>query len=66
MTKPAIWNFHADFPGEYGAGLYPFHEKITVILESGKPIGEEGEFENFIKECLEEWYDGAKVTLEER
>jgi hypothetical protein len=51
------------YPGEPAAGLIPFTETITVIVESGDPGSFHGEFESFFLRAIEEWYDGAHVTI---
>jgi len=54
--------FDVHFFGDEDAGMRPFSDYIIVQLESGDPGGEEGEFPSYIKNCLKDWYDGAKVT----
>lgn len=53
--------FHVYHPGETGAGIWGFTDTVTVTVETD-PGGEEGEFEQYMLECLAEWYDGAKIT----
>jgi len=50
-------------PGEMSAGIIGFNDTITVIVDSGDPGGEPGEFEEYIREMLNEWYDGGSVVL---
>jgi hypothetical protein len=52
-------------PGESGAGLRGFTDSVTIIVESGDPGGDDGEFEQFIKDALREWYQGATVEPEQ-
>jgi len=59
--KPKTYTFYIDMPSDMSAGLHGFTDKLTIILESGDPGGEEGEFETFMRECLNEWYEGASV-----
>lgn len=57
--------FCVDHPEELGAGIRGFNDVVTISVASGNPGGEQGEFEEFMKDCLAEWYDGASVTIEE-
>ncbi len=49
-------------PSETAAGLLGYSEEITIIIDSGNPGGEPGEFEAYMCGCLAEWFDGAAVT----
>lgn len=53
-----------DTPGERSAGIIGFTDEIEIKVESGDPGGEPGEFEEWIKDCLKEWYDGATIYNE--
>ena len=53
--------FDVCHPGEMGAGIWGYSDAVTVTVEND-PGGEEGEFEKYMRECLAEWFDGAKVT----
>jgi len=53
--------FDVYHPGEMGAGILGYSDAVTVTVEND-PGGEEGEFEQYMRECLAEWFDGAKVT----
>ncbi len=55
-------SFNVCFAGEIGAGLRSFTDEVTVSCKSGQWGGEPGEFEEYMRDCLKEWYDGAKVT----
>lgn len=59
------FEFVINFGGEVRAGLRPFSDVITVIVDSDDPGGDPGEFESFMIESLREWYDGASVSTEE-
>jgi len=48
--------------GEPNAGLAGVCDKVTIIVESGDPGGEPGEFSDFICQSLSDWYNGAAVT----
>ncbi len=54
--------YYIEHPGEMGAGLHPYTESVTVDVghDAG---GEDGEFEEHMRACLAEWFDGAAVTL---
>lgn len=53
--------FDVSHSGEPGAGLTAYSDTVVVALESGEPGGEPGEFEQFMRDCLADWFDGAKV-----
>jgi hypothetical protein len=58
--------FVINHSGEHAAGILPFSDSITIHVTSGDPGGEDGEFEDFMRNALKEWYDGAGVeTLSE-
>ena len=58
--------FVVEHSGEKGAGILPFSDLITIQVASGDPGGDDGEFEEFMRGTLKEWYDGAFVeTLDE-
>lgn len=57
--------FDVCHPGEMGAGIWGYSDAVTVTVEND-PGGEEGEFEKYMRECLAEWFDGAKVTPNDR
>jgi hypothetical protein len=57
--------FNVEMPQELGAGLLGFTDVVTISVESGDPGGEPGEFEEFIRNALREWYDGAGIELAE-
>lgn len=60
------YQYDIDVPGEIGAGIYGFTDKITIHVESGDPGGDvEGEhsFGEFMQQALREWYDGGGVSL---
>jgi len=61
MSKTYV--FEIDHPGEWGAGIWPYDDVVSITVKSGNPGGEEGEFEEFMLACLQEWYWGANVTL---
>lgn len=59
---PRTYRFMVDQPAELGAGLRGFTDEIFVVVDSGDPTGDEGDFADFIRQALAEWYDGAAVT----
>jgi|GEM_PF-3122706 len=61
--KQLCFKFEVCMPGEMSAGIIGFNDTITVIVDSGDPGGEPGEFEEYIREMLNEWYDGGSVVL---
>jgi len=60
MSKKIYYDI--DIPCELAAGIVGGIEQIIIDIESGDPGGEEGEFEQHMRNALVEWYDGAKVT----
>jgi hypothetical protein len=42
---------------------YGFFDQVQVSVQSGKPGGDPGEFENFLLDCFQKWYDAAVVEL---
>jgi hypothetical protein len=65
MIKPMKLTFDVEGPSELAAGINGFTDKVTVVVESGDPGGEPGEFQDFIRQALIEWYDTAGVGLRE-
>lgn len=55
--------FDVSFSGEPSAGLASYTDIVSIKIESGNTGGEDGEFEQYIIDCLSEWYDGAKVEV---
>jgi hypothetical protein len=54
--------FHISYHGEIAAGFNGYSDEITVTCKSGEWGGSPGEFEEHMRNCLSEWYDGATVT----
>lgn len=54
--------FEVDGIYDPAAGIITHGDTVTVIVDSGNPGGEPGEFEQFMCEALADWYDGAKVA----
>lgn len=48
---------------DHSAGMLGYSDDITIIVDSDNPGGEPGEFEEFMQECLAEWFDGANIRL---
>jgi hypothetical protein len=57
--------FHIEDGGEYGAGILPFTDEVEITIVSGDPGGEPGDFQEFMRQALLEWYDGAGVETEQ-
>ena len=55
-------SFYIYDPGERGAGLNPFDDTVTVSCRSGD-FGDHDDFIEHMKHALEQWYDGATVTV---
>jgi hypothetical protein len=54
--------FVIDFPQELSAGFCGFTDVVTIAVRSGDPGGEPGEFEQYIRSALSDWYDGANIN----
>jgi hypothetical protein len=65
MTKPMKLTFDVEGFSELAAGINGFTDKVTIVVESGDPGGEPGEFQEFMVLALNEWYDTAGVGLRE-
>jgi len=61
-ASQARYYYEVVAPGELGAGIRGFTDSVTVLLESGNPGGDPGDFAGHIRSVLREWYDGAKIT----
>jgi len=59
MSK--IYKFYVEFSGEPTAGLNSFTDIVSIEIDSGDPGGVDGEFDEYIRECISEWFDGAGV-----
>ena len=59
--QPKTIEFSIYHPGERMAGIRAFEDNIKIIIESGDPGGEPGEFEKYIQKFLKEWYDAEVV-----
>jgi hypothetical protein len=55
-------NYNIEHPGETAAGLRPYYNEIKIKMECD-PGGEDGEFAEYMRECLNDWFDGAKVEI---
>ncbi len=52
--------YHVDFPGDPSAGLRSYNNEVAIFTIDD-PGGEKGEFEEYMRGALQEWFDGAKV-----
>jgi len=43
--------------------FYPFADDVIVIVNTGNPGGEPGEFAEYMRQCLIEWYETDQVEL---
>jgi len=53
--------FEITHPGDSSAGIHSYSETVNISVESGDPGGEDGDFLQFMRECLSDWFDGAAV-----
>ena len=61
-----VYKYEIDSPDELDVGLHGFRDEVTVIVDSGEPGGDptgEDSFEEYMRQALIEWYDGAKVVV---
>jgi hypothetical protein len=61
-----VYKYEIDSPDELDAGLHGFGDEVTVIVDSGEPGGDptgEDSFEEYMRQALIEWFDGAKVVF---
>jgi hypothetical protein len=61
-----VYKYEIDSPDELDVGLHGFRDEVTVIVDSGEPGGDptgEDSFEEYMRQTLIEWYDGAKVVF---
>jgi hypothetical protein len=63
MFQPYRVKYYIDVPSELSAGLRGYSDEITISVLSGDPGGEDGEFNEFVKDFLNEWFDGAKIRI---
>jgi len=49
--------------GDSEAGLPAYQEEVQINVRSGDPGGEPGEFAEYMRVALAEWFDGAKVSI---
>jgi hypothetical protein len=58
MSKhPAEYLFSICDNGDPAAGLMPRNDDINIIVYSGDPGGEPGEFAKHMRQALADWYD---------
>ena len=56
-------NYLVEMPDDFSAGLRGFTDTLEITVESGDPGGDPGEFAEFMRQSLAEWFDGAGVTI---
>lgn len=61
MNDNLALRFFVDFTGDESAGMSPYDNEVTVFVDAD-PGGESGEFELYIRQCLAEWFDSARVS----
>jgi hypothetical protein len=66
MIEPLKLEYVVLWSPELGAGTYGGEENITIIIESGDPGGEPGDFAESLKDFLKNWFDASVITKEER
>lgn len=64
-TTPTEIVLHVNYAGDRAAGLRSMTDTLRIRCESGEWGGSEGEFQDFIKGAISEWYDGAHVAVAE-
>ena len=53
--------FDIENAGEIGAGLCSYTETVVIDVESGDPGGENGEFMEYMRGALADWFAGSRV-----
>lgn len=48
-------------PSELSAGLRGVDDTVMIHVQSGEPGGTKGEFIEYMRECLEKWYEGHVI-----
>jgi len=61
--KPLVLHYRIHIPPEPAAGLPGGDDEVTIIVESGNPGGEPGEFAEYMRQCLAEWCETDQVEL---
>lgn len=59
-----ILKFSIISSGEKAAGIIPYEDEVTIKVESGS-VGDPEEFEDYMLQNLQDWYDGAKIVVVE-
>lgn len=55
--------FAVDCPGELAAGISPYTNTVTIMVSYDPGGYEDRDFAKHMRKSLEEWFEGAKVTL---
>jgi hypothetical protein len=63
FTVPTRLHFVVVSDGDKSAGMNAFTDDVFVKVSSGDPGGDPGEFTEYVRQCLSNWYDGAAITL---
>lgn len=50
-------------PGEPSAGIPDLYDEVTVLVGSGDPGGDDGEFGEYMRKAIAEWYGTPTVKL---
>lgn len=58
------YKFEIEHHGEWDAGIRPYSDTVVIQVVSGDPGGDEGEFEEHMRQALKDWYDGATVETQ--
>ena len=61
MKDPYVISLDVEHPGD--DGIIPYTDMVTVAVLSGDPGGYDGEFEQYLIDVLEDWFDGAHITV---
>ena len=54
-----VVTYKIDVPPDYSAGLHGVSDTVRLIVESGDPGGELGDFADHIMSALVDWYDAG-------
>ena len=60
------FKFDINYPGEPAAGLRSFSEEVLIIVRYDPGGDKDGEdsFQEYMKGCLRDWFDGAGVSTQ--
>jgi len=68
--EPLVLHYRIRVPGKSATDLRPFIDEVAIMIarsgipwRNGNPGGGSGEFEEYMRQCLAEWYETDQVEL---